>query len=59
MAAPLVAATAAMLHAQDSDLSDSGLAKAIRNHVTSTPALIGKTESNGQLNVAAALSSVP
>jgi thermitase len=58
MAAPLVAATAAMLRAQDGDLTYSDLRKAIRNTVTAIPALSGKAETSGQLNVAAALGSV-
>jgi subtilisin family serine protease len=59
MAAPLVSATAAMLRAQDGDLSYGDVRKAIRNNVSATPALTGKTYTNGQLNVAAALAAVP
>ena len=58
MAAPLVAATAAMLRSKDGDLSYSDLKSAIRNHVTAISALAGKTVSGGQLNVAAALAAV-
>jgi hypothetical protein len=58
MAAPYVAATAAMLRSKDGDLSYSDLKSAIRNHVTGNPALAGKTVSGGQLNVAAALAAV-
>jgi subtilisin family serine protease len=58
MAAPLVAATAAMLHTKDSNLTYSQLRSAIRNHTTAASALAGKTVSGGLLNVSAALSSV-
>jgi subtilisin family serine protease len=58
MAAPLVTATAAMLRSQDGDLKYSDLRKAIRDTVTATPALTGKTYTNGQLNVGAALAAV-
>lgn len=58
MAAPLAAATAAMLHTKDSNLTYSQLRSAIRNHTTAASALAGKTVSGGLLNVSAALSSV-
>ena len=57
MAAPLVAATAAMLRSQNGDLTYSELRSAIRNHVIATSPLAGKTVSGGQLDVAAALGS--
>jgi hypothetical protein len=59
MATPFVAASAAFLRQQDPDLTYGKLRAAIRDHVTANAALAGKTVTGGQLDVAAALASVP
>jgi subtilisin family serine protease len=58
MAAPLVAAAAALLRGTDSSLSYKTIRSAIREHVRKTSALQGKTHSGGQLDVAQALAAV-
>jgi subtilisin family serine protease len=58
MAAPMVAAAAAMLRSQDSDLDDSEIRSAILKHTTANPALKGKTAKAGVLDIAAALAAV-
>jgi thermitase len=59
MAAPLVAAAAAMLRAKDSSLGYADIKNALRNHARPDAALAGKTVSGGMLDVSAALASVP
>ena len=55
MAAPMVAATAAMLHAQDSRLIYSQIRSAIKASVVPDAALAGKTVTGGLLNLDGAL----
>jgi subtilisin family serine protease len=55
MAAPLVAAAAAMLRKQDPDRSFSDLRAALKASVDPVPALAGKTVTGGRLNLARAL----
>jgi thermitase len=55
MAAPMVAATAAMLHAQDSHLTYSEIRSAIKASVVPDAALAGKTVTGGLLNLDGAL----
>jgi thermitase len=55
MAAPIVAAAAAMLSAQKSGQSYTDLKNALRNHTRADGSLTGKTVSGGVLDVAAAL----
>jgi subtilisin family serine protease len=55
MAAPMVAATAAMLHAQDSHLTYSQIRSAIKASVVPDAALSGKTVTGGLLNLDGAL----
>jgi thermitase len=57
MAAPLVAAAAAMLRAQDSKLSYSDLRSLLKASVDPLPALKGKVATGGRLNIARALES--
>ena len=56
MATPFVTAAAAMLREQNSDLTYSKLRSLIKSHVTPNPALAGNSVTDGQLNVAGALS---
>ncbi|MCW3067256.1 MAG: peptidase and in kexin sedolisin [Solirubrobacterales bacterium] len=58
MAAPLVAAAAAMLRAKDSSLGYADIKNALRNHTRADAALAGKTVSGGTLDVSAALAAV-
>jgi subtilisin family serine protease len=55
MAAPMVAATAAMLHEQDPHLTYSQIRSAIKASVVPDAALAGKTVTGGLLNLDAAL----
>jgi subtilisin family serine protease len=55
MAAPMVAATAAMLHAQDPDLTYSQIRSTIKASVVPDAALAGKTVTGGLLNLDGAL----
>jgi subtilisin family serine protease len=55
MAAPMVAATAAMLHAQDSHLTYAQIRSAIKASVVPDAALAGKTVTGGLLNLDGAL----
>jgi hypothetical protein len=55
MAAPMVAATAAMLRAQDSELTYSQIRSAIKASVVPDAALAGKTVTGGLLNLDGAL----
>ena len=58
MAAPLVAAAAAMLRAADSDLSYSDLRSALKATVDPLPGLAGKTVTGGRINLERALARV-
>jgi subtilisin family serine protease len=55
MAAPIVAATAAMIRKANSDVTVSQIRAAIKDTVTPSSALAGKTLTGGRLNVPAAL----
>jgi subtilisin family serine protease len=55
MAAPLVAAAAAMLRARNSKLSYSDIRSLLKASVDPTPALSGKVVTGGRLNIARAL----
>jgi subtilisin family serine protease len=55
MAAPLVAAAAAMLRARDSKLSYSDIRSLLKASVDPTPALSGRVVTGGRLNIARAL----
>ena len=55
MAAPLVAAAAAMLRARDSKLSYSDIRSLLKASVDPIPALTGKVVTGGRLNIARAL----
>jgi serine protease len=58
MAAPRVAAVAAMLHPQDSHLTYSDIRSAIKASVVPDAALAGKTVTGGPLNLDEALQQV-
>jgi thermitase len=58
MAAPIVAAAAAMIRAQDSSLSYGSVRSAILSHIRPNAALQGKVARPGVLDVGAALASV-
>jgi hypothetical protein len=58
MAASMVAAAAAMLHAQDSHLTYSDIRSAIKASVVPDAALAGKTVTGGPLNLDEALRQV-
>jgi subtilisin family serine protease len=58
MAAPMVAAAAAMLRKQDPDLSYSDLRSALKASVDPVPALAGKTVTGGRLNLDRAVQRV-
>lgn len=55
MAAPLVAAAAAMLRAQDSKLTYSEIRSILKKTITRDPALAGKSVTGGRLDLARAL----
>jgi thermitase len=57
MAAPLVAAAAAMLRAKDSGLSYGDIKSALRNHTQALGSLNGRTVSGGLLDLAAGLAA--
>jgi hypothetical protein len=57
MAAPLVAAAAAMLRAQDSKLTYSQLRSILKEAVDTEPALAGKMVTGGRLDLARALAA--
>ena len=55
MAAPMVSAAAAMLHADDSNLTYSQIRSTLKASVDPDPALQGKTVTGGRLDVNHAL----
>ena len=57
MASPMVAAAAAMLHAQDSGLSYGQIRSTILSRTQPDPALQGKVANPGVLDVGAALTA--